>query len=117
VALRLIVLWLAAYIVVRNIFPFAMLSIRLVELTVGEFLLVISRASIAAAAAAYLIVTSFRVPTLEDRHRSWCERWSGLALGVLALLFGSISIILLERRGVVLPEARWVAQAILSLIF
>jgi hypothetical protein len=93
-----------------------MLSTRLGELTAGEFLLVISRSSMAVATAAYLIVTSFRVPALKDRHRSWCERWSGLALGVLALLFGSISIILLERKGVVLAEAHWVARAILSLV-
>jgi hypothetical protein len=116
IALRLFVLLLVAYIVFHKIFPFAVLEKHLGELTVGEFLLTIFQTITAIAAAAYFVYKGFRQPCLQDRDRIWCERWSGLAFGVIAILIGSILIILLEKKGVAIATAHWAAYGVLWLL-
>jgi len=116
-ALRAFVLWLAAYIVFRMLFPFAVLGVRLADLTVGQFLMAMLQVLSAAAAAAYLLLKGLRHPPLADRDRVWCERWSAIGFGVWALLIGSVLLGLLERKGIVLPWVRWVAIGVLSLLY
>lgn len=117
IALRSFVLLLVAYIVFHKVFPFAVLDRRLGELTVGEFLLAMVRTISATAAAAYLVFKAFRTPGLPERDRIWCERWSGLAFGAIAVLTGSILVFLLESKGVVMPIAHAIAARILWLLF
>lgn len=116
-ALRSFVLWLAAYVVFRTLFPFAVLGVRLADLTVGQFLMAMLQVSSAIAAAAYLLLKGWRHPPLAERDRAWCERWSAIAFGVLALLIGSVLLALLERKGIAMPWVRWVARGILSLLY
>lgn len=116
IALRLLVLLLVAYIVFHKIFPFAVLQKQLGDLTVGEFLLTIFQTITATAAAAFVVFKGFRQPSLENRDRIWCERWSGLAFGIIAILFGSILIILLEKKGIVIATAHWAAYGVLWLL-
>lgn len=115
--LRAFVLLLAAYIIFHKLFPIAGLARHLSELTVGEFLLTTIEALAATAAALYLVIIGFRQPDLQYRDRVWCERWSGLAFGVIALALGSILVVLLERKGIVIAAAHWVARGILWLLF
>lgn len=117
IALRLILLLLAAYIVFHKIFPLAALDRRLADMTVGEFLLIIFEVLLASSAALYLIVKGFRLPSLQDRDRIWCERWSGVAFGVAAIVMGAVLVAPLERKGIDLGAARWIAHGILWLLF
>jgi hypothetical protein len=117
IALRSFVLLLVAYIVFHKAFPFAVLDRRLGELTVGEFLLAMVRTISATAAPAYLVFKAFRTPDLPERDRIWCERWSGLAFGAIAVLTGSILVFLLESKGIVMPIAHAIAARILWLLF
>lgn len=117
VALRTCVLVLAAYVVARKIFPFELLGLRLGEMTLAELLGGLVRALAAAAAAAYLLASIARLPALRERTRWWCERWIAMALGVMTLLMGAVSVILLERKGVaIVAGAHWIARGILWLL-
>jgi hypothetical protein len=115
--LRSFVLLLAAYVLFHKLFPFAELAARLADVTIGEFLLVILRTLTAIAGAVYLIFRGLTQPNLQDRGRIWCERWSGLAFGVITIIFGSIVVALLERKGMTIGTAHWVARGILWLLF
>jgi hypothetical protein len=116
-ALRLLVLLLAAYIVFHKAFPLAALDRRLADMTVGEFLLTVSRVLFAFTAAGYLIIKGFRYPGLQDRDRIWCERWSGIAFGVSAVVMAAVLVALLEQKGINLGAAHWIAHGILLLLF
>lgn len=116
-ALRNLLLLLAAYIVFHKIFPFAVLGSRLIDLTVGDFLLMMLRTLVSIFGAAYLVVTAFRLPDLKYRDRAWCERWIAIAFGVVAISIGSIVIALLERKGIDTAMARWLASGVLSVLF
>jgi hypothetical protein len=113
----LLVLLLAAYIVFHKAFPLSALDRRLADMTVGEFLLTVSKVLFAFTAAGYLIVKGFGYPSLQDRDRIWCERWSGIAFGVSAILMGAVLAALLERKGINLGAANWIARGILWLLF
>jgi hypothetical protein len=117
VTLRSFVLLLVAYVLFHKLFPFAVLRERLADLTIGEFQLVIFRTIAAIFGAVYPIMKAIRLPHLKERDRPWCEFWSGLAFGTIALVVGSILIALLERRGVSLGPARLLARGILWLLF
>jgi hypothetical protein len=117
IALRLILLLLAAYIVFHKIFPLASLDKRLADMTVGEFLLTICKVLLASSAGVYLVTKGFRYPSLQDRDRIWCERWSGVAFGVAVIFMGAVLVALLERKGIDLGAARWIAHGILWLLF
>lgn len=116
-ALRFFVLCLSAYIVFRMLFPFSALGLRLGDLTIGHFLVVMLQAMSASAAAAYFLFKGLRNPPRAQRNRAWCERWSATAFGVLALLIGSVVLGLLERKGIVVPWIRGIAIGFLSLLF
>ncbi len=116
-ALRSFVLLLAAYVFFYVIFPINLLGTRLGDVTVGEFLLVIFRTLVAATGAIYLIIRALQQPDLQDRDRIWCERWSGLAFGVIAIISASILVAIFERKGVKLTPADWMARGVLWLLF
>jgi hypothetical protein len=115
--LRSFVLLLAAYVLFHKLFPFDELAARLADVTIGDFLLVIFRTLTAMAAAVYLIFRGLSQPRLQDRDRIWCEHWSALAFGVITMIFGSILVALLERKGMTIAAAHWVARGILWLLF
>lgn len=117
VTLRWFLLWLTAYIAFRMLFPFTLLGVRVGDLTVGEFLMTMLRVSAAGAATIYLLLKGLRTPPPAAMDRTWCERWSAIAFGVLALLIGSVVLGLLERKGIVVPWIRWVAIGVLSLLY
>jgi hypothetical protein len=116
-ALRYFLFVLAAYIVFHKVFPFAQLGSRLIDLTVGNFLLVILQTLLSIIGAAYLAAKSFRLPDLKYRDRVWCERWIAIAFGVIAIIVGSMVIALLERKGFDTATARWIARGILWVLF
>jgi hypothetical protein len=75
------------------------------------------RSLVATIGAAYFVVTGFIQPALHDRDRLWCERWTGFALGVIAIAVGSVLISILEKKGIIVIAAHWVASCILWLLF
>ena len=115
--LRWLVLLLAAYVVFHKVFPFSAMGRRLADITIGEFLLTIFQVLLATTIAGYLIIQGFRYGALQDRDRVWCERWSGLAFGLTAIIMASISVAILERRGFQFGGAHWIAYGVLSLLF
>lgn len=115
-ALRLLVFLLAAYIVFHKVFPHSALDTHFVDITVGEFLLIVLEVLIASTAAGYLIIKGFRYPSLATRDRIWCERWSGLAFGAATIVMTAVLIALLERKGINLGAARWIARGVLWLL-
>jgi hypothetical protein len=115
--LRSLVLLLLAYIAFHKIFPLTALNRHLTDVTVGEFLLTVSRVLLAWIIAGYLLIKGVKYPAMQDRDRIWCERWSGTAFGVSAIVMGAILVALLERRGINLGAAYWIAQGILWLLF
>ena len=86
-------------------------------MTGADFLLFILRSFLATAGAAYFAIRGFIQPDIQDRDRVWCERWTALAFGVITMAVGSILITLLERNGIILLTAYWVASCILWLLF
>jgi len=116
-ALRSFVLLLAAYVIFHKIFPFDRLGNHLADLTVGEFLIIVFRTLAATTVLVYLLVQVLRQPALQMRDRIWCERWCGLAFGVIAIVAGSISVAFLERNGMPIGAVHWVARGILWLLF
>src|SRR5882724_1083562 len=96
--LRYFLFLLAAYIVFHKIFPFGLFRTRLADMTGADLLLLIARSLVATIGAAYFVVTGFIQPALHDRDRLWCERWTGLAFGVIAIAVGSVLISILEKR-------------------
>ena len=115
--LRLLVLLLTAYIVFHKIFPLDLLDKRLVDMTLGEFLLVVLEVLFASTAAGYLIIKGIKNTTAANRDRLWCERWSGIAFCLEAIIMGSVLVTLLGRKGVNLGAARWIAHGALWLLF
>ena len=97
--LRYFLFLLAAYIVFHKIFPFGLFRTRLADMTGADLLLLIVRSLIATIGAAYLVVRGLIQPALHDRDRLWCERWTGLAFGVIAIAVGSVLISILEKKG------------------
>jgi hypothetical protein len=85
-------------------------------MTGADFLLLISRSLIATIGAGYFVITGFIQPALQDRGRIWCERWTGLAFGVITIAVGSILITAQEGTGVIIVSAHWVASCILWLL-
>ena len=65
----------------------------------ADLLLLIVRSLVATIGAAYFVVTGFIQPALHHRDRLWCERWTGLAFGVIAIAVGSVLISILEKKG------------------
>jgi hypothetical protein len=116
-ALRYFLFLLAAYIVFHKIFPFGLFRTRLADMTGADLLLLISRSLIATIGAGYFAIAGFVQPALQDRDRIWCERWTGLAFGVITIGVGSILITALEGTGIIIVTARWVASGILWLLF
>jgi hypothetical protein len=115
--LRCFLFLLAAYIFFHKIFPFGLFRARLVDMTGADFLLLIFRSLIATLGAAYFVVRGFVQPALQDRDRIWCERWTGLAFGVIAIAVGSILITMLEGEGIIIATAHSVASCVLWLLF
>ena len=93
------------------------LTQRLGDVTVGVFLLVMVKTLVATTGAIYLIIRALQQPDLQDRDRIWCECWSALAFGVIAIISASILVALYERKGVRLTPADWIARGVLSLLF
>jgi hypothetical protein len=116
-ALRSFLFLLAAYIVFHKVFPFALLGYHLVDLTVGDFLRVMSQTLVSIVGAAYFVAKSFRLPDIKCRDRVWCERWMAIAFGAIAIIFGSMAIALLERKGFDTAAARSLARGILWMLF
>ena len=116
-ALRYFVFLLAAYIIFHKIFPFGLFRTRLTDMTGADLLLLIFRSLIATIGAGYFAITGFIQPVLQDRDRIWCERWTGLAFGVITIAVGSVLITMLERDGIIIVTANWVASCILWLLF
>jgi len=108
---------LAAYIVFHKIFPFGLFRTRLADMTGADLLLLIARSLVATIGAAYFVVTGFIQPALHDRDRLWREQWTGLAFGVIAIAVGSVLISILEKKGIIVIAAHWVASCILWLLF
>ena len=117
IALRYFLFLLLAYIVFHKIFPFALLRTRLSDMTGADLLLLTFRSLIATTGAAYFAIRGFIQPALQDRDRIWCERWSGLAFGVITMVVGSILVTSLERKGLLVGIAYGVASGILWLLF
>jgi hypothetical protein len=115
--LRYSLFLLAAYIVSHKVFPFSALGSRVGDLEVGDFLLIIFRVLAGTIGAFYLVLKSFKHPDLQDRDRVWCKRWIAFASGCITLIAGSISIALLEKKGISLAMAHWIARGILWLLF
>jgi hypothetical protein len=115
--LRSLVLLLAAYIVFHKIFPLDLLDKRLVDMTLGELLLVVLEVLSASTAAGYLIIKGFKYPSAANRDRVWCERWSGIAFGMATIIMGSALVTLLGRKGINFGAARWIAHGVLWLLF
>jgi hypothetical protein len=116
-ALRCFLFLLLAYIIFHKIFPFSLFRARLADMTGADFLFFILRSLIATAGAAYLAIKGFIQPDMQHRDRVWCERWTALAFGVITIAVGSILITLLERNGIIVITAYWVASCILWLLF
>jgi hypothetical protein len=116
-ALRYFLFLLVAYIVFHKIFPFGLFRTRLTDITGADLLLLIFRSLIATIGAAYFAIIGFIQPVLQDRDRIWCERWTGLAFGVITIAVGSVLITMLERDGIIIVTAYWVASCILWLLF
>jgi hypothetical protein len=115
--LRYFLFLLAAYIVFHKIFPFGLFRMRLADMTGADLLLLILRSLVATIGAAYFLVRGFIQPALHDRDRLWCERWTGLTFGVIAIAVGSVLISILEKKGIIIIAAHWVASCILWLLF
>jgi hypothetical protein len=116
IALRFLVLLLAAYVVLHKIFPLASLGKRLVDMTAGDFLLTVFEMLLALTASGYLIFKGFAYPPLPDRDRIWCDRWSAIAFGVASIFMGAGLVKLLERKDIDLGVAHWIARGILWLL-
>jgi hypothetical protein len=116
-ALRCLLFLLAAYIVFHKVFPFALLGYHLLDLTVGDFLRMMFQTLVGIGGAAYLVAKSFRLPDIRCRDRVWCERWIAIAFGAIAIIFGSMTIALLERKGFDTGAARSLARGILWVLF
>ena len=116
-ALRYFLFLLVAYIVFHKIFPFGLFRTRLTDINGADLLLLIFRSLIATIGAAYFAIIGFIQPVLQDRDRIWCERWTGLAFGVITIAVGSVLITMLERDGIIIVTAYWVASCILWLLF
>jgi hypothetical protein len=116
-ALRLLVLLLAAYIIFHKSLPLSALDKRVADITVGEFLLIVFEALFALTAACYLVFSGFRYPSTENRDRAWCERWSAMAFGIGTITMATILVVLIERKGIDLGAAHWIASGILWLLF
>jgi len=86
-------------------------------MTGGDFVMLICRSLIASAGAMYFAVKGFIQPDLQERTRIWCERWSGLAFGVIALFVGSVAITTLQGNGIIFALAYGLASGILWLLF
>ena len=114
--LRCFLFLLAAYIVFHKIFPFGLFRTRLADMTGADLLLLIVRSLVATIGAAFFVVTGFIQPALHDRDRLWCERWTGLAFGVIAIAVGSVLISILEKKGIIIIAAHWVAICILAAV-
>jgi hypothetical protein len=78
--------------------------LALVDLTVGDFLLIVLRTLVSIFGAAYLVAKSFRLPDVKQRDIVWCERWIAIAFGVIAIIVGSMVIALLQRRASIPPR-------------
>ena len=117
IALRTFLFLLAAYVVFHKIFPFGLFRMRLADMTGADLLLLIVRSSVATAGAAHFVARGFIQPPLHDRDRIWCERWTGLAFGVIAIAVGSVLVATLERTGTIIVTANWVAGGVLWLLF
>ena len=115
-ALRCFLFLLAAYIVFHKIFPFGLFRARLADMTGADLWLLIVRSLVATVGAAYFAVRGFVQPALHDRDRLWCERWTGLAFGVIAIAVGAVLISVLEKKGIIVIAAHWVASCILWLL-
>jgi hypothetical protein len=115
--LRSFLFLLLVYIIFHKIFPFALFRTRLADMTGADLLLLIFRTLIALAGAGYFAVRGFIQPALQERDRVWCERWAGLAFGVITLVVGSILIATLQPTGGLIVAAYWVASGILWLLF
>jgi hypothetical protein len=116
-ALRSLLVLLLVYIVFHKIFPFALFRTRLADMTGGDFVMMVCRSLIATAGAAYIAVKGFAQPALHERDRIWCERWAGLAFGVLAIIVGAVLVTTLQGEGFVFALAYWVASGVLWLLF
>jgi hypothetical protein len=117
IALRSFLFLLLVYIVFHKIFPFALFRTRLADMTGADFLLLICRSLIAFAGAAYFAVKGFIQPDLQERKRIWCERWTGLAFGVITIIVGSVLVTTLQGEGIVFTLAYSVASGVLWLLF
>lgn len=116
-ALRYFLFLLAAYIAFHKIFPFDLFRTRLADMTGADLILLILRSLVATMGAAYFTIRGFIQPALHDRDRIWCERWTGLAFGVITIAVGSVLITTLEKDGTIIVAAYWVASGILWLLF
>jgi hypothetical protein len=116
IALRFLVLLLAAYIILHKIFPLASLGKRLLDMTAGDFLLIVFEMLLALTASGYLILKAFTYPPLQGRDRIWCDRWSAIAFGVASIFMGAGLVELLERKNINLGVAHWIARGILWLL-
>jgi hypothetical protein len=117
ITLRSFLFVLLAYIVFHKIFPFVLFRTRLADMTGADFLLLIARSLIAFAGAAYFAVKGFIQPDLQERNRIWCERWTGLAFGVITIIVGSVLVTTLQGKGIVFALAYRVASGVLWLLF
>jgi hypothetical protein len=116
-ALRAFVLLLLAYIVFHKIFPFALFRMRVPDMTGGDLVLLTGRTLMATIGAAYFAIKGFFQPEMKDRDRAWCERWAGLAFGVIGVIVGSVFITILPGKGIIFALADWLASGILWLLF
>jgi hypothetical protein len=115
--LRSFLFLLLVYIIFHKIFPFALFTTRLADMTGADLLLLIFRTLLAIAGAGYFAVRGFVQPDLQDRDRLWCERWAGAAFGVIAITLGSVLITSLQGEGIIFALAYAVASGILWLLF
>jgi hypothetical protein len=116
-ALRTWVFLLAGYIVFNKTFPFYLLAMPVLQMTGMDLLMLLLRAVLGLAVAAWLFRQAFAPPPLLDRHRVFCENWVGLGLGLTSLIAAACFAYLIKGDGVISTTARLLARGILWLVF
>jgi hypothetical protein len=116
-ALRTWVFLLAGYITFNKTFPFYLLATPVLQMTGMDLLMLLLRAVVGLAVAAFLVRKAFSPPPLIDRHRIFCENWVGLGLGLTSLIAAASFAYLIKGDGAISTTARLLARGILWLLF
>ncbi len=110
-------LWLlSGYIVSHKIFPIDLANKHLMEMTGAEFLLLLSRTTIALVVVCYFGREAFTQPPLAERDRLFCERWAVLGLGIITIIACSVAMQFVPGEGAIIGTAKLLGRVVIWLL-